>query len=58
MATVRAKEWTCEEFMALPEGGPLRYEIIDGELTGPPPPIPGIRKCPGIFPGSSVPLCI
>ena len=38
MTTVRPKEWTYEEFMALPEGGPLRYEIIDGELTMTPAP--------------------
>ena len=36
MTTVRPKEWTYEEFMALPEGGPLRYEVIDGGLTMPP----------------------
>ena len=38
MTTVRPKEWTYEEFMALPEGGLLRYEIIDGELTRTPAP--------------------
>lgn len=38
MTTVRPKEWTYEEFMALPEGGPLHYEIIDGELTMTPAP--------------------
>ncbi len=38
MTTVRPKEWTYEEFMALPEGGPLRYEIIDGELSMTPAP--------------------
>ena len=38
MTTVRPKEWTYEEFMALPEGGPLRYEIIDGDLTMTPAP--------------------
>ena len=32
MKTARLKEWTYEEFMALPEGGPVRYEIIDGDL--------------------------
>ncbi len=40
MKTARLKEWTYEEFMALPEGGPVRYEIIDGELCMTPSPVP------------------
>ena len=32
MKTASLREWTYEEFMSLPEGGPYRYEIIDGEL--------------------------
>jgi len=38
MKTASLKEWTYEEFMSLPEGGPLRYEIIDGELCMTPSP--------------------
>ena len=38
MKTARLKEWTYEEFMSLPEGGPFRYEIIDGELCMTPSP--------------------
>ena len=38
MKTAPLKEWTYEEFMTLPEGGPYRYEIIDGELFMPPSP--------------------
>ncbi len=30
MKTARLKEWTYEEFMALPEGVPVRDEIIEG----------------------------
>ena len=40
MKTARLKEWTYEEFMALPEGGPVRYEIIDGDLCMTPAPSP------------------
>ncbi len=40
MKTVKLKEWTYEEFMTLPEGGPYRYEIIDGELFMTPSPTP------------------
>ena len=40
MKTAPLKEWTYEEFMTLPEGGPSRYEIIDGELYMPPAPTP------------------
>jgi Uma2 family endonuclease len=32
MKTARLKEWTYGEFLSLPEGAPVRYEIIDGEL--------------------------
>ena len=39
MKTARLKEWTYEEFMALPEGGPVRYEIIDGDLCMTPSPV-------------------
>ena len=38
MKTASLKEWTYEEFMSLPEGGPFRYEIIDGELCMTPSP--------------------
>ena len=38
MKTARLKEWTYEEFMSLPEGGPFRYEIIDGEFCMTPSP--------------------
>jgi len=38
MKTARLKEWTYEEFMTLPEGGPFRYEIIDGDLCMTPAP--------------------
>ncbi|KGA92595.1 hypothetical protein LptCag_1739 [Leptospirillum ferriphilum] len=47
MTTVRPKEWTYEEFMALPEGGPLRYEVIDGGLTMPPAPNTRHQKISG-----------
>ncbi|MCL4484899.1 MAG: Uma2 family endonuclease [Nitrospirae bacterium] len=40
MKTSSLKEWTYEEFMSLPEGGPFRYEIIDGELCMTPSPSP------------------
>ena len=40
MKATRLKEWTYEEFMSLPEGGPFRYEIIDGELCMTPSPAP------------------
>ncbi|MCL4461254.1 MAG: Uma2 family endonuclease [Nitrospirae bacterium] len=38
MKTAPLKEWTYEEFLTLPEGGPSRYEIIDGELYMTPSP--------------------
>ena len=47
METSRLKEWTYEEFMTLPEGGPYRYEIIDGELFMTPAPTPRHQKISG-----------
>ncbi len=47
MKMARLKEWTYEEFMALPEGGPVRYEIIDGELCMTPAPNPRHQKISG-----------
>ena len=47
MKTVKLKEWTYEEFMTLPEGGPFRYEIIDGELYMTPSPTPRHQKISG-----------
>ena len=44
MKMARLKEWTYEEFMALPEGGPVRYEIIDGELCMTPSPVTRHQK--------------
>ena len=44
MKTARLKEWTYEEFMALPEGGPVRYEIIDGDLCMTPSPVTRHQK--------------
>ena len=38
MRTVKPKEWTYEDYLTLPEGGPLRYEIIGGELKATPSP--------------------
>jgi Uma2 family endonuclease len=38
MKTTSLKEWTYEEFMSLPEGGPVRYEILDGGLCMTPSP--------------------
>ncbi len=38
MTTVKSKEWTYEDYLALPEGGLLRYEVIDGELYMTPAP--------------------
>jgi len=38
MKTASLKEWTYEEFMSLPEGGPFRTEIIDRELCMTPSP--------------------
>ncbi len=47
MKTVKLKEWTYEEFMTLPEGGPYRYEIIDGELFMTPSPTPRHQEISG-----------
>jgi len=47
MKTARLKEWTYEEFMALPEGGPVRYEIIDGDLCMTPSPVTRHQKISG-----------
>ena len=47
MKTARLKEWTYEEFMALPEGGPVRYEIIDGDLCMTPAPSPRHQEISG-----------
>ena len=47
MKTARLKEWTYEEFMALPEGGPVRYELIDGELCMTPSPVPRHQEISG-----------
>ena len=44
MKTARLKEWTYEEFMVLPEGGPVRYEIIDGDLCMTPAPVTRHQK--------------
>ena len=44
MKMARLKEWTYEEFMALPEGGPVRYEIIDGDLCMTPSPVSRHQK--------------
>jgi len=47
MKTASLKEWTCEEFMSLPEGGPFRTEIIDGELCMTPFPNTRHQKISG-----------
>ena len=38
MTTVKPQEWTYEDYLTLPEGGPHRYEVIDGELCMTPAP--------------------
>ena len=38
MKNVNLEEWTYEDYLTLPEGGPFRYEIIDGELCMTPSP--------------------
>ena len=38
MKTARLKDWTYEEFMALPEDNSTRYELIDGDLCMTPAP--------------------
>ena len=47
MKTASLKEWTYEEFLSLPEGGPFRYEIIDGELCMTPSPPPRHQRISG-----------
>ena len=47
MKTASLKEWTYEEFLSLPEGGPFRYEIIDGELCMTPSPRPRHQRISG-----------
>ena len=47
MKTAKIKEWTYEEFMTFPEGGPYRFEIIDGELFMTPSPTPRHQKISG-----------
>ena len=44
MKTARLKEWTYEEFMALPEDHSCRYEIIDGDLCMTPSPVTRHQK--------------
>lgn len=39
MTTVARKEWVYEDYLALPEGGLLYYEVIDGEPLMIPAPI-------------------
>jgi len=34
----KPKEWTYRDYLGFPEGGPLRYEVIDGELYMTPAP--------------------
>lgn len=38
MTTVMRHVWTYEDYLALPESGPIRYEIFDGELSMTPSP--------------------
>jgi Uma2 family endonuclease len=38
MTTVKPLDWTYEDYLALPAGGPLHYEVIDGELLMTPAP--------------------
>ncbi|MCL5285385.1 MAG: Uma2 family endonuclease [Nitrospirae bacterium] len=38
MTMLKLQAWTYEDYLALPEGGPLRYEVIDGELYMTPAP--------------------
>lgn len=39
MTTVARKEWIYEDYLTLPEGGPLHYEVIDGAPLMTPAPI-------------------
>ena len=36
MTILKLKAWTYDDYLALPEGDPLRYEVIDGEVYMPP----------------------
>ncbi|EQD25360.1 MAG: hypothetical protein D084_Lepto4C00168G0001 [Leptospirillum sp. Group IV 'UBA BS'] len=38
MKTAKLKEWTYEDYLALPEGDPFRYEVINGDLYMTPAP--------------------
>ena len=44
MKTARLKEWTYEEFMALPEDPSCRYELIEGDLCMTPSPVSRHQK--------------
>ena len=35
---LKPKEWTYRDYLVFPEGGPFRYEVIDGELYMTPAP--------------------
>ncbi len=35
---LKPKEWTYRDYLGFPEGGPFRYEVIDGELYMTPAP--------------------
>lgn len=35
---IKPREWTYKDYLGLPEGGPLHYEVIDGELYMTPAP--------------------
>ncbi|AIA30414.1 MAG: Uma2 family endonuclease [Nitrospirae bacterium] len=35
---IKPREWTYKDYLGLPEEGPLRYEVIDGELYMTPAP--------------------
>jgi Uma2 family endonuclease len=47
MTTVKPQEWTYEDYLAFPEEGPLRYEVIDGELYTTPAPTPRHQRIIG-----------
>ncbi len=44
MNTARLKDWTYEDFMALPEDPSCRYELIDGDLCMTPSPVTRHQK--------------
>ena len=44
MNTARLKDWTYEDFMALPEDPSCRYELIDGDLYVTPSPVSRHQK--------------